>query len=190
VTGQTLAPSATGPGCACCAGGTSLADPAAPAAPDRVEAAAITPSGDDVHLIERIDAARVEPPAPPPQRADGATALTARVVERVVEIVQRLQMATPPQTMVVELPDVQGARIAVSLQAGGGITLAFSGLASGEIAPLVPQVSAGLAAQGIELAGWSSEGEELSDQTSGQQPEPEEDPRRWGRRNPGFDLSA
>jgi hypothetical protein len=98
-------------------------------------------------------------PAPAASSAPAATpALTAQIVERVVEIVQRQQILTPPSTMVLEMPESAGGRIAVSLHAAG-VHLAFAGMPSAEVGPMLPQLAAGLAAHGMTLAGWSADGE-------------------------------
>jgi hypothetical protein len=158
------------PGCACCSGGAPEEIPAAPAASveasseqgrPAVPAAAPSSQGGETAApgpapAAPAPAAAAPAAAAPPVQTGAPAALTAQIVERVVEIVQRQQLMTPPSTMVVELPESIGARIAVSLHAAG-VHLAFSGMASSEVGPLLPQLAAGLAGQGMNLAGWSAD---------------------------------
>jgi len=149
------------PGCSCCVGavGAPAGAPAAePAVVERGTAPApspilTTPPEAPANAIGApAPAVSAEGPAAP------APALTAQIVERVVEIVQRQQILTPPSTMVLELPGAAGARISVSLHAAG-VHLAFAGMASSDVAPMLPQLAAGLAAHGMTLAGWSADAE-------------------------------
>ncbi len=172
-----VGPGAVLPGCSCCGG----AVPEQAQARSPVQAVAPSGTADATLSPPSVDtAAASSVPAPAAvSGADAASGLTARIVERVVEIVARQQAVTPPSTMVIEVPEVRGGRIAISMHAAG-VHLAFSGLGSSELGPLLPQLAAGLALQGMVLAGWSADAEGGVSSESGQTPDggDGEQPRR------------
>lgn len=99
----------------------------------------------------------------PASQPDGVTPAGARTavqaggaVARLMEVIERLQGAPPPQRVVVELAGLEGLRLQVSLH-GGTVRLAVVGPGSGEqpITQIVGDLSQALADRGFDLSGRS-----------------------------------
>ena len=116
-------------------------------APPPVAAVPVDASGT---VVDGTPAADTTRPAPAP------------VLSKVIATVERLQNAPPPQTMVIEIPEMEGFRISVSVR-GTGVHLGFSG-AFTQASTWIPELAEALDRHGFDLAGFSEEREATPEQ--------------------------
>jgi hypothetical protein len=115
-------------------------------------------------------------PAPAPGRVDHAPT-PASIINRVIRVVEMQQHLPPPRSMVVEIPELDGLQLTVSLR-GTEVHIVTADRAQGAalFRPFQNEVAAALDARGLDL--WLQSGDQSSERRAWDEPEQAPTPDR------------
>jgi hypothetical protein len=116
--------------------------------------------------------------------ANAAPGLSSALAERVMRAVDLQRTQPPPRSMVVDIPELEGLRLVVSVRAGGHVTVtpASSGAGADAFAPFAEDLSRILTERGFVMNG--------DDRRGRHNPQNEEEPAPFRTRRPTFRRQA
>jgi hypothetical protein len=94
--------------------------------------------------------------APPPPAQAPMSAPNAALVERVMNAVEMQQHLPPPRAIAIEIPEVEGLRLLVTMRMNGSVHVASSGtnaqVGNEQVTPLLQAVNDALAERGFDMS--------------------------------------
>jgi hypothetical protein len=116
--------------------------------------------------------------------ANAAPGLSSALAERVMRAVDLQRTQPPPRSIVVDIPELEGLRLVVSVRAGGHVTVtpASSGAGADAFAPFAEDLSRILTERGFVMNG--------DDRRGRHNPQNEEEPAPFRTRRPTFRRQA